>query len=813
MKTLRRFQTLAVESGLDLFRAAQGLLDVAGASAAGRAAAINHNGYLLIEAPTGSGKTLMAGTMVEKFSREERVVWFWFAPFKGVVGQTAAFLRERLRLREMSEDRATDMSRQGDVFVTTWQTVATRVKDKRNVRKEGESNPSIDTLVAELRNQGFRIGVVVDEAHHGFSEGTQAAKFFKEVLAPEYTVLITATPDDADVKGFEKAMGIAELHRIRVSREDAVEAGLIKRGVKCAAYFVADGQRQLVDLEATALRDAVSAHRALKVRLAEAKVPLVPLLLVQVTSEEKSVEKAREGLLKLGFKEDQVAVHTADEPDADLLALANDERREVLIFKMAVALGFDAPRAFTLVSMRASRDADFGVQLVGRILRVHHHLQGRAQAGKLPEDLSYGYVFLASPETQAGLDLAGQKINAIQTEYAKASTATVAVRFGEGVAGVSRVEPSGQMGFFGLEVEQTGAGTNVEESPGDVVYGGKVLPMDFGRFFGTGTEPGEGDGPEKAPKQVVGVTKTHCYPIRDGVPRVFKTQEPADNEVTEEECARCFVVSTLDLLEAMKTKVSVEKRTLEVFTHVIQQEFNFGAELSAEEAARLAHRVLTKDQTMDLRELRRALIKKLEAALRERQMPEAEDVATVKHILNVILATRPELLATAMKQAIAKHMELQATEKLPEQITSEQPLETSPRNVYAVMPPGINGWEREFAQLLDRDPHQLVKWWHRNPPDKPWSVNVLMPNGRGFYPDFIIGIEGRATEDCALLADPKERFEQSREAPKVMAEHQAYGKVLIVAKDGHRWMQVGYDERTEKPVMKAEFKMMDAPGF
>ncbi|MEI2623657.1 MAG: hypothetical protein V9G23_06975 [Giesbergeria sp.] len=33
--------------------------------------------------------------------------------------------------------------------------------------------------------------------------------------------------------------------------------------------------------------------------------------------------------------------------------------KEVLIFKVAVALGFDAPRAFTLVSMRGAKDTDF----------------------------------------------------------------------------------------------------------------------------------------------------------------------------------------------------------------------------------------------------------------------------------------------------------------------------------------------------------------------------------------------------------------------------------------------------------------------
>ena len=815
-KTLRRFQELSVDSGVGLFLAARELLDASGSDAAGRAAAINHNGYLLIEAPTGSGKTLMAGTMVEKFSHEEKVVWFWFAPFKGVVGQTAAFLREQfhgLRLRELTDDRATDMSRQGDVFVTTWQTVATRVKDKRNVRKEGETNPSIDTLIEQLRTQGFRIGVVVDEAHHGFGEGTQAAKFFKDVLKPEYTVLITATPDDADVKVFEKAMGIAELHRIRVSREDAMESGLIKKGVKCAAYFVAPEQAALVDLEGTALRDGVAAHRQLKQVLADMKVPLVPLLLVQAHSEDKSVEKVKARLLRMGFTEDQIAVHTSEEPDSGLLALANDERREVLIFKMAVALGFDAPRAFTLVSMRASRDPEFGVQLVGRILRVHRLLQGRAQANRLPEALNYGYVFLAAAETQTGLDIAGQKINAIQTEYAKASTATVALRFGEGLGGVSKVDESGQIQFFGLETEEVSIKSS-EETYGLPPESVPRMSFDFGKFFGSSEEPDDGDTPNKGPKQVAGPVKTHRYTLRAGVPSHFKTQEVcADNEVTEEDCAQRFIVSTRDLLEAMKKSIPVEKRTLDVFAQTIQQEFNFAADLSATEAAKRAYEALCKNKTFDPRELRRAMLRKMESVMRDEAMEEAGDPEKVSHFLNMILATHSKLLWEAQKKALAAHMEIQEAEELPTELTSPEPLQRSPRNIYEVMPPGLNGWEKEFAELLDHDPHKVVNWWHRNPPDKPWSVNVLMPNGRGFYPDFIIGIEGRKTEDGALLADPKDRFETSKEAPKVLAAHQTYGRVMILAKDGVRWMTIGYDDKAQKPVMAHEFRLMYAAGF
>jgi superfamily II DNA or RNA helicase len=826
IKTLRTFQETAVASGVSLFTAAKRLLDVAGTDAASRAKAVNHNGYLLIEAPTGSGKTLMAGCIVEKFTGVENLVWFWFAPFKGVVGQTEAFLREQfqgLRLRDLATDRANEASRTGDTFVTTWQTVATRVKDRRNVRKESESNPSIDTLVESLRAQGLRIGVIVDEAHHGFGHDTQAAKFFHEVLRPEYTILITATPDDADMAAFEKAMGIAELQRIRVSRADAVAAGLIKAGVKCAAYCVTDPLKaKLVDLQATALRDGVKAHRNLKARLEKLKVPLVPLLLVQADSREKSIEKIKERLVRHGFTGEQIAVHTAAEPDDSLLAIANDEKREVLIFKMAVALGFDAPRAFTLVSMRASRDADFGVQLIGRLLRVHRLLQGRVQAGNLPEELNHGYVFLSDLEAQDGLDKAGQRINAIQTEYAKASAATVVLRVDNNAPAIGTVTPEGQVEFSltsepGIVGGSSPVAARQAGLPGNF---GQADEFDLGAFF-TGDDSSarknENNSQDTAPAGIAGPTEKYRYKLKAEAPRRFKTQEASgDNTATEEECARQFTVAIRDLFDAMKNKVAVKKLTLEIFTRTTQEEFNFAADLSAENAAHLARKALCKNETFDPRELRRALMAKLAVLMREESMEEAEDPGKVSAFLNTILATDPKKLWDAQKAAIARHAEIkEAEEPLPDEIVTDAPLATSARNIYGIYPDGLNDWENRFAKALDNAPNETVLWWHRNESQKPWSVNVLMPSGRGFYPDFIIGVRERKTEDHALLADPKFHFAEEGESAKVLARHQVYGRVMILSqgREAARWMLVTWDAKKEKPVAETEFRFSGMAEF
>lgn len=116
--------------------------------------------------------------------------------------------------------------------------------------------------------------------------------------------------------------------------------------------------------------------------------------------------------------------------------------------------------------------------------------------------------------------------------------------------------------------------------------------------------------------------------------------------------------------------------------------------------------------------------------------------------------------------------------------------------------------------MLDRDASKLVRWWHRNLPRKPWSVNVLLPDGRGFYPDFVVGIEGRRTEENALLAEPKFTSERTDEAPKVQAEDRAYGRVMVPQlQGGAQSMVVRYDQQHHKAVLGGEFRVADAAGF
>lgn len=825
--SLKPFQQRAVDSAVRVFAYNKTTLDAAGADASGdgvgRATAIHGNGYLLIEAPTGAGKTLMAGSIVEAMGSLDNVVWFWFAPFKGVVEQSAAFLREQfkgLRLRTLAEDRNAIGTRAGDTFVTTWQMVATRIKDRRSVRKTGEQNESIDDLVLSLREMGLRIGVVVDEAHHGFHGETQAAEFFRTVLDPEYTILVTATPDDEDLKHLAKNMQVGNIHRISVSRTDAVgpgpEAGLIKSGIKAVAWRAEEGKEGLVNFERTALREAKQLHELIKAELRGIGVSLTPLMLVQVDSSPKSTERAKEELKALGFREEQIAVHTSDEPDPSLLAIANDEKREVLVFKMAVALGFDAPRAWTLVSMRATKDEDFGVQLVGRILRVHRRLQGR----KIPDVLRYGYVFLADHEAQGGLDKAGQRINQIQTAYASVSPTTIVVQVGERTM-VQRVGPDGQTSLIPVPPEGAVYHPTFQPYvppviPADGVPEGLFAPEQLVETPERPAVPSQFDGALAAVLKQPPPQARFRYPLRPGVPKRFSTQDlPEDVEVDERQIAHHFLATSDELMRAINAcqGVSVQKRTLEIFTQQIQQELAYAAP-SPEQTRRLAQSILLGCGYVSAKELRHALCARLQIELMDRGFPDAADWGALGRILDTLLVTRPSALRDAERKALAESTAVNDAAELPESLDSDEALPASRLNVYGRVPPGMNRWETSFGEHLDDDATDTVLWWHRNLPHKLWSVNVLMDNGRGFFPDFIIGIRNRQKQDNGLLADTKHAWESAPAFPKLLAEHAKYGKAVILTKDLTKpgWHIVGID-KSNRPVIERPFRLAEAARY
>ncbi len=810
MIVLRQYQTSARDNALEVYRYLAKQLRAL-TSAEDRAAAIAHNGGILLKAPTGAGKTLITGSIAESLCGDPdlRVVWFWFAPFKGLVGQTEASLRDKfpgLRLRDLRANRQPVGTESGDTWVATWQSVAARDADARKIRADSETSPSIDTLIARLRAEGFFIGVIVDEAHHGFGHGTQALDFFRQVLRPEFTLLVSATPDDADAEAFKEAAGFKQLLPITISRQDAVAAGLVKPGVRSVA-FVAEqlDQESLVDFETTALAQGAATHRQIKAGLAVAGVNLVPLMLVQVDSTKDSVERARQRLLTLGFSDDQIASYTANEPDANLLALAVDETKEVLIFKMAVALGFDAPRAFTLVSMRGIADADFGTQIVGRILRVHPRCQGR----ELPPLLQNAYVFLADCEAQAGLSTAAQKINQIKTEFTKVSPFALVVSVGG--ENQLQIVKDGQTTLLPVEQSRVVTTALVETMTGSgfvgVDYTSWLDLLDGTTGQATGQSVG---GFSRSPVPAAIATGGKSYALKSGAPKQFLTQRTrAVTEGLTRSVAQTIRLDDAALLSGIRDKISVIRREQDVFSAQEDNPQRIQAVLDIHNAEVQAQRMLLEFGVIDPRELHEQLMIRLREEYMRIGQEIAQDDDALESALALILVQHPKLLREAERAALARFAETLPSGPLPEKLYADADLPVSSRNIYGVYPPGMNSWEQAFAELLDKDPDGYVRWWHRNEPHKPWSVATTLPNGRLFFPDFLIGIKGRNKPDSVLLVDTKRVINDDLNAKiKTVVEHQAYGRTAILFyEDNRRWMTVRYDEAKDKNELDAVFRL------
>jgi len=782
-----RYQKEATDNALSIFRFALQQIEQA-PDKINRRRASAYNGAVLLEAPTGSGKTLMAGLIAEEFARDANIIWFWFTPFAGLVDQAKLALKKQftgLRIRDIQGDRLAAGTKSGDVFVSTWAGVAANNKDARKLRRDGDLSLSLDSLVLSLREAGFYIGVVVDEAHHTFSGATEAVKFYTDVMQPEFTLLITATPDDSDVEKFKRSTGIAELHRITVSRRDAVDAGLIKAGIKSVAYLAPDEQKPLVDFQRAALADAKLAHERIKAELLNAGVNLTPLMLVQVATTERDddVQQARENLIALGFREDAIASYTSKEPSDDLLAVALDESKEVLIFKMAVALGFDAPRAFTLVSMRGSKDKDFGVQVVGRILRVHHRLQGRA----ITELLQYGYVFLADADNQIGLTGAADKINSIRTGLSEISPYTMVVNF----AGQNEVQiiQNGQSSFIPVsQVNYPNESIGIEAQK-------FVMPTGQSILEGLILSP----SPSTEYKTTGGITKQIAtgdliFNIRHEGIR-FKTERlPISTDALLECIGASINFGDKEFNAGLRAVTTVLRREEEIFSRNIQDS-EYQASLSDSEIARRAQRVLFEPDYLDPRELHAVLIKRLKSEFKRKGI--TSDDEAISRSLNLILVAFPNLVRVAARECAARYSELSDAAALPESIQQQMGSRSSRLNVYGVMPSDLNRDEIAFIDMLEQDLSGAVEWWHRNEPRKPWSIGLILPNGSQYFPDFVVKLKHRKQGDGLILVEIKgdHILNSSDSKDKLNAIHQLYKRPMMLSReDDGRFMTIRQDE-------------------
>jgi hypothetical protein len=363
----------------------------------------------LLRAPTGSGKTLMIGRVLEKLCQQDNILWLWFVPFVNLVQQTEEAISancQSLKPYMMATERQYD-HKNGDVLIANAQQVASKSQQRKIFNPPDEWTPAIHALIKRARANGLKIGVVIDEAHIGVSSETEFGKFCKQI-APDKLILATATPKDQKLNQFLGYGEFTAFESFIVSRDQAVEARLNKRYVVAYVYRVGELWKNLADIRKSVLKQAWQRHLYIKKLLHEQNIATVPLLLVQVENGKDTIADAVDYLVnQCNVPHGVIGEHSADNPDPVLMAsIANNLHYEILIFKESAGTGFDAPRAYTLASMKTVIDSDFATQFVGRIMRVDRQVRSAMLKQELHADLQTAFLYLANADTQEGFQRA-----------------------------------------------------------------------------------------------------------------------------------------------------------------------------------------------------------------------------------------------------------------------------------------------------------------------------------------------------------------------------------------------------------------------
>lgn len=377
---------------------------------------------IVFKAPTGSGKTVMVSAMMDELQRElkesgecvtSRVAWVWIAPNKlhqQSYRSMRNFFSETRSLRPVMFDECEHLEglRDGEVLFLNWESIN---KDNAVLIRDNEQNRTLYELLRRTRIENkVPIVVIIDEEH--MFGGRNAVKSEK-VLAninPDIELRVSATPITGGCD------------TVVVQRQEVIDEEMIKKGVQLNPDIRNANEQSELTVNQRLLKKALAKRDELAKALKEYGIN--PLLLVQLPNDSSESLSREESTIAdevkqylatpgIDISEDngRLAVWLSKEKSPNLANIVhNGDATRVLLFKQAIALGWDCPRAAVLLIFRELKSMTFTTQTVGRILRMpqqHFYNDDR---------LNYGYVY-----TNLSADIisvVGDDMNYISSVYA-----------------------------------------------------------------------------------------------------------------------------------------------------------------------------------------------------------------------------------------------------------------------------------------------------------------------------------------------------------------------------------------------------------
>jgi hypothetical protein len=247
-----------------------------------------------------------------------------------------------------------------------------------------------------------------------------------------------------------------------------------------------------------------------------------------------------------------------------------------------------------------------------------------------------------------------------------------------------------------------------------------------------------------------------------------------------------FVIDDRVISLLHKRGVDAELRLRELLLSHQERSETVLALLSPARLAKAAQLSFGFTEIIDPREFRSQLIDRFRRELESRG---SFDIPKnlLGRVIDQIAVYEPERLRSAVRAACGRFTRSIDADPIPDFVEDRRGLFEARRAAFGVFPSKMNSHERAFAEFIDNA--KGVRWWLRNPdhPSCKWSVRIVLATGQGFYPDFVVAVDGRKSLDEIRLAEVKDdgmdgRLNAQLNLWKEMARHKDYHDVLWVTK-------------------------------
>ena len=327
------------------------------------ATSIGSKKEVLLQAPTGSGKTIILLSYIEEYLKENnKVIFVWLTPGKGDLEEQSRKKMVKF-LPHHNTKIIQDVLLQGfdakDTAFINWETIT---KKGNNALKEAERK-NLYERVHEAHNNDYKFIIIVDEEH---LNKTVKAEAIIEYMNPEYIVRVSATT---------KTNKEAEF--IKIDELEVINAGLITRALYINENV--SNESTLSNEHEYLLELAINKRKAIKEEYLKLGIQVNPLIIIQVPSKSDDLIKQIEKILEekeYSYDRQNLAIWLSDRKENIEDIENNESNQAILIMKQAISTGWDCPRAKILVKLRDNMSEDFETQTIGRIRRMpqaHHY--------------------------------------------------------------------------------------------------------------------------------------------------------------------------------------------------------------------------------------------------------------------------------------------------------------------------------------------------------------------------------------------------------------------------------------------------------